>query len=365
MRRLLVDSRTGSYPVVVGAGLLSTVADELERLLFSQKTKVTVITDDTVATLPLLKTVTDSLEASEFTYQVVKFPAGDASKSLDAASSIYPKLLSFGMRRSDVIIALGGGVVGDLAGFVAATYLRGIAFIQVPTTLLAHDSSIGGKVGVNLPEGKNLVGAFYPPRAVLFDLDALSFLPDRQWTNGMAEVIKHGLIADAELFDELEANPLVVYPGATSFEPILASAMQVKIDVVQADEREANRRQVLNLGHTIGHAIEQRSHYALGHGEAISIGMVLEAKLALERGLLSQSDAGRIRCVLQEHGLPVVPQKDDWVEIRRVMDVDKKHKDALWTFALPRRVGEVDIVSDVHPDEVQRVYEQAFEEEQA
>lgn len=358
----MVQSKSGVYPVVVSAGLLANVADELERLLFTNHTKVTIITDGTVARLPLLNQVTASLEASGFVYQVLDVPAGDSSKSLEVANSLYGKLLSFGMRRSDVVLAVGGGVVGDLAGFIAATYLRGIAFVQAPTTLLAHDSSIGGKVGVNLPEGKNLVGAFYPPKAVLFDVDALSFLPERQWRNGMAEVIKHGIIGNPELFDELLQEPLTTYPGATEFEAILASAMQVKIDVVQEDEREANRRQVLNLGHTIGHAIEQRSHYALGHGEAIAIGMALEAQLAVHRGLLVSSESRRIVAALTAHQLPVSPPSDEWSAVRRVMDVDKKHKDALWTFALPQRIGDVVIVHDVHPDEVQRVYEAALKE---
>ncbi|MFB5189379.1 3-dehydroquinate synthase [Alicyclobacillus fastidiosus] len=362
MSILEVKSKSGSYRVVAEGNVLATLGEQLQRLHISERTNVTVITDDTVGALPFAKDALRSLAATGYRHQVLEVPAGDHSKSLATASTLYPKLLSFGMRRSDLIVALGGGVIGDLAGFVAATYLRGISFVQAPTTLLAHDSSIGGKVGVNLPEGKNLVGAFYPPRAVLYDLSALATLPARQWTNGMAEVIKHGIIGDARLFEGLEERPLVACPDADVLEPILTAAMKVKIDVVESDEKEANRRQVLNVGHTLGHAIEQRSHYGLGHGEAISIGLVLEAKLAVARGLLDEATATRIERVLAGHGLPTKTPRDDWDEVAAFIDVDKKHGRALWTFALPTAIGDVVIVDDVSPDEVKAVYDRSLEE---
>lgn len=361
MRTLQVQSSSGDYPVILGEDVLRDIGSHLTRFGFGTDVQVAVITDDKVATMPVATTLRDGLDRAGLKHAQMVVPEGDASKSLDMAATLYERLIVAGMRRKDVIVALGGGVIGDLAGFVAATYLRGIAFVQVPTTLLSHDSSIGGKVGVNLPQGKNLVGAFYPPRAVLFHLQALQSLPDRQWRNGMAEVIKHGIIANPELFSQLERNPLTSCPDASRLEPILADAMQVKIDVVSGDERELGKRQVLNVGHTIGHAIEQRSHYALGHGEAISIGLVLEAELAVRRGLLAQHAASRIKNVLSAHGLPTAPPKDDFSAIAQLMDVDKKHGSRNWTLALPVAIGAVEIFTDVSQTEVEEIYTEAME----
>lgn len=361
MRTLSVQSSQRAYPVVLGENVLRHIGSHLASLGFDKDVQVAVITDETVVQTPIARVLEHALEAAHLKHVNMVVPAGDASKSLETVTSLYEKLIAAGMRRKDLILALGGGVIGDLAGFVAATFLRGVPFIQAPTTLLSHDSSIGGKVGVNLPQGKNLVGAFYPPRAVLFDLDALPSLPERQWRNGMSEVIKHGIIGNAELFAQLENHPLTRCPDAMTLEPILAAAMQVKIDVVNADEREQGGRQVLNVGHTIGHAIEQRSHYALGHGEAIAIGLVLEAELAVKRGVLAGSTAVRIADVLRLHGLPTVPPTDDFAAVRQVMDVDKKHSGAQWTLALPVSIGDVRVFSDVAPSEVEEVYREAME----
>lgn len=360
MKRLPVQSSRMTYPVVVGADVLAQTGEQLQEIGIKTGTKIAIITDTTVAHLPFVNQLTESLESAGYPFQTLVVPAGDASKSLDVAYGLYQDLISFGMRRQDVVLALGGGVVGDLAGFVAATYLRGVPFIQAPTTLLSHDSSIGGKVGINLPQGKNLIGAFYPPRAVLYDLNTLSYLPERQWVNGMAEVIKHGIIADANLFETLAANPLTVCPPADELEPILTAAMRVKIDVVEGDEREANLRQVLNLGHTIGHAIEQRSNYSLGHGEAIAIGMALEARLAEKRGLLTAAHRTLITSVLAAHGLPTQAPADDWHEIKKLIEVDKKHKSDAWTFILPTAIGQVQIVNDIRPQEVEDVVRESM-----
>lgn len=360
MRTLTIQSQTHAYPVIVGDGLLGDVGEHL-RALGLTSAKITVITDDVVKTLPIANALEEGLKAFSQPYQFVSVPSGDASKSLDVATRLYGDLISFGMRRRDLIIALGGGVIGDLAGFVAATYLRGIAFLQAPTTLLSHDSALGGKVGVNLPQGKNLIGAFYPPKAVLFDTRGMVSLPQRQWTNGMAEVIKHALIGNPELFGRLERAPLVRCPEPSLLESILSDAMQVKVDVVNQDEHETGLRQILNVGHTIGHAIEQRSHYALGHGEAISIGLALEADLAVHRGILSPADRDRLKHVLDAHGLPITPPTDEFEEIVRLIEVDKKHGRAKWTFALPTRIGEVQVFDDVSREEVERVYRDAKE----
>ncbi|OFW76430.1 MAG: 3-dehydroquinate synthase [Alicyclobacillus sp. RIFOXYA1_FULL_53_8] len=259
-------------------------------------------------------------------------------------------------------MALGGGVVGDLAGFVAATYLRGIRFIQMPTTLLAHDSSIGGKVGINLARGKNLVGAFHPPMAVLYDVSALHSLPPREWQNGMAEVIKHTIIGNPSLFERLEANPLPLFPGADAVEQWLAEAIQVKINVVEQDEFEQETRMWLNLGHTVGHAVEQVSHYRLGHGEAVAIGMRVEAEIAAARGWLSVTDKRRIIAVLDQHGLPIRPPEFLFDEIVDALQVDKKHTNAGWTFVLPKSIGEVAIARDVVRQELADAWEVSLRE---
>ncbi|KRW91482.1 3-dehydroquinate synthase [Alicyclobacillus tengchongensis] len=364
MRTLTIVSERHTYPVIVGAGALSRLPGVLDEAGLGGR-HIAIVTDDTVRQQPIAEALVTALQQSSSTYSFIEIPAGDAHKSLDTAVSVYGELLAIGFRRSDVIVALGGGVVGDLAGFVAATYMRGVPFIQVPTTLLAHDSALGGKVGVNLPQGKNLVGAFYPPKAVVFDTRALLSLPQRQWVNGMAEVIKHALIGDADLFATLEAQPLQKCPDAAVLEPILADAMQVKVNIVNADEHETGLRQVLNVGHTIGHAVEQCSDYELGHGEAIAIGLVLEADLAVMRGMLTMEARDRLVQLLLAHGLPIRPQERDFAEIAKRIQVDKKHGRRGWTFALPQAIGRVEVVSGVEEDEVRRVYQRALEGESA
>src|SRR5579875_3443694 len=273
MNKLTVNAKSGSYPVFVGPNELAESPNRFREVGVQAESTIAIITDTNLFERGYAQTLSEALNRDGFRTVICTIKPGDESKSLASAEALYNQLLDAGVRRNGVVVALGGGVVGDLAGFVAATYQRGIRFIQMPTTLLAHDSALGGKVGVNLPQGKNLVGAFYPPKAVVFDTRALLSLPQRQWVNGMAEVIKHALIGDADLFATLEAQPLRQCPDAAVLEPILADAMQVKVNIVNADEHETGLRQVLNVGHTIGHAVEQCSDYELGHGEAIAIGL--------------------------------------------------------------------------------------------
>ncbi|WP_206830415.1 3-dehydroquinate synthase [Alicyclobacillus fructus] len=355
MIRMEVQSAQGAYPVLVGARVRRSLPDLAKELGLADR-KIAIITDQTVEQTPFMRDVADVARAIGREMFVLAFPAGDAHKNLDTAVKLYQGLLRGGFRRGDVILAVGGGVVGDLAGFVAATYMRGVPYLQVPTTLLAHDSAVGGKVGVNLKEGKNLVGAFYPPRAVLFDVEALQTLDERQWRNGMAEVIKHAIIADPGLFEQLETRPVTSLGDPADFANILARAIRVKIHVVSRDEREAGLRQVLNVGHTVGHAVEQHSAYALGHGEAVSIGLAVECAIAVGRGLLSATDAARITSLLERHGLPVRPPYPDVDAVLKLMEVDKKHTHEGWTFALPAGVGKVEICR-VHPEEVRKAYE--------
>lgn len=344
---LSVRSSAGAYPVILGAQVLDRLGDHLESLTVQHDTRLFIVTDETVASLGYAERLVNACQARGYQATVAVVPPRDESKSLAMAESLYGKMLDAGLRRDGIVLALGGGVVGDLAGFVAATYLRGIRFIQMPTTLLAHDSSIGGKVGINLPRGKNLVGAFHQPMAVLYDVGTLESLPPREWQNGMAEVIKHTIIGNPSLFERLETNPVPLYPGNDAVEPWLAEAIQVKIDVVEQDEFEQETRMWLNLGHTVGHAVEQVSHYGLGHGEAIAIGMRVEAELAAARGWLSASDRQRIITVLDQHGLPIRPPEFPFDEVVAALQVDKKHTNSGWTFVLPKSIGQVVVARDV------------------
>ncbi len=352
-----VSSATGTYDVVIGPRLLDECGDALRERGVATDVGVFIVTDEHVDKLGYADQVARSCRNAGFSVARTTVPAGDASKSLSEATQLYNALLDAKVRRNGIILAVGGGMVGDLAGFVAATYQRGIRFVQIPTTLLAHDSSIGGKVGVNLPRGKNLVGAFHPPAAVLYDILALKTLPEVEWQGGMAEMIKHGLIGDQSLFDSLCESALVRYPTEDVLEHILAKACSVKIRIVEADERESGQRMLLNLGHTVGHAVELVSHYALNHGYAVAIGMSVEAEIAVLRGWLPETTRDVIRRTLRAHGLPTAPPDYNLDEILAVLGRDKKHGSTGWTFALPKAVGRVEIARDVTREEVVQAWQ--------
>ena len=261
-----------------------------------------------------------------------------------------------GLDRRSVIFALGGGVVGDVAGYAAATYLRGTPFLQIPTTLLAMvDSSIGGKVGVDHPRGKNLIGAFKQPLAVISDIDVLATLPESEYRCGMAEVVKHGIIGDKELFRDLEIGNWKLEIGSW-----IKRAIQVKVDIVERDPYERGERAHLNLGHTFGHAIEKISGYELKHGEAVAIGIVCAAHLAARRGLCDASVCARIENLLRAIGLPTrIPRELPVSAILDAMATDKKRVNARLRFVLPRRIGEVVLVDDLEIDQVQTAIEES------
>lgn len=266
---------------------------------------------------------------------LAQFEAGEAHKTLATAGRLYGECLRHGLERGGSLAAVGGGVVGDVAGFVAATYMRGVAWVNIPTTLLAMvDAGLGGKVGVDLPEGKNLVGAFHPPVVVLSDLDVLSTLPEREARCGMAEVIKSAVIGDPDLFRELAE-------GCVGQASAIARAAAVKVGIVNADLRERGERAVLNLGHTIGHGIEAASGYALQHGEAIAVGLVAEARLAELIGLAEAGLAETLASCLRRAGLPLRAPGLPPAEIKARMQADKKKAGGKLKFALPRRLGEV------------------------
>ena len=300
--KMIVDLKEHSYPIYIERGILSQAAEKIGEIY--QGKRIMIISDDRVFSYygkKLKKVLSASYECSE-----TIIPHGEPSKSFQTLPGVYSSLLEAKISRTDLIVALGGGVVGDLAGFVAATFLRGIKFVQIPTSILAQvDSSVGGKVAVDLPQGKNLVGAFYQPKMVLIDPDVLDTLPQRYVTDGMGEVIKYGCIKDRKLFEDLER--------CGSFEKlkehlteVIATCVDIKRKVVEEDEFDTGERLLLNFGHTLAHTIEQYYHYEReSHGEAVAIGMYQITRIAEERGLTKAGEAERIRKVLESYELPV------------------------------------------------------------
>jgi 3-dehydroquinate synthase len=332
-----------SYAIKIGAGLLHRLGDECARRKLGRR--CAIITDTNVGKR-YAKTAFNSLLKAGFEPSLIIVPAGETAKSLKSVQACYDQLAAHRLERKSFIVALGGGVVGDLAGFVAATYLRGVAFVQVPTTLLAHvDSSVGGKVGVNLKAGKNLVGAFYQPQLVLCDLDTLQTLPEREFRAGLAEVIKYGIIYDAALFGRLERDlPDLLRRDLESLTPVIARCCAIKAEVVGQDETESGLRAILNFGHTIGHALEAISHYGKYlHGEAIAIGQVAAAKISAATSGLSEREAGRIRDLFQRAGLPthvkLNPAKR--TKLFAAMRLDKKVSGGEVKFVLAKNIGRV------------------------
>jgi 3-dehydroquinate synthase len=334
-----------SYQIQIGAGLLKQLGNECARLKLGRR--CAIISDRNVAPL-YAKRAIRALEQAGFTPFLLAVPAGETAKRLKTVHICYDRLAKHRLERHSFIVALGGGVVGDLAGFVAATYLRGIPFVQVPTTLLAQvDSSVGGKVGVNLRAGKNLVGAFYQPRLVLCDLATLDALPVREYRSGLAEVIKYGIIRDQALFRRLERDmQKLLRRDPKTLAEIIARCCQIKADVVGADEVEGGVRAILNFGHTIGHALEAISHYGKYlHGEAISIGQVAAARLSRNLLGLPDIEVSRIAELLGRAGLPTdlnlpATQKP---KLLRAMTLDKKVRDGEIKFVLARKIGAVEI----------------------
>lgn len=323
-----------AYDVMVGRGLLAELPTLLSHHAPAQR--YVVITDDQVERTYARRA------ANDLSAPLLSFPAGEARKTRETWADLTDRLLAHHVGRDAVIVAVGGGVVGDLAGFVAATFLRGIPFVQVPTTLLAMiDASIGGKTGVNAPAGKNLIGAFHQPRLVLADLNTLNSLPAPQLAAGMAEAVKHGVIADAEYFAFLERDGAAVADRKDpSLERLVARSVEIKAGIVSADEREAGIRAALNFGHTIGHAVEAASGYSLLHGEAVAIGMACEARLAETLGIAEPGTASRLTAVLSAYGLPVTrPAAASVEQLLSHMRNDKKARAGDLRFALPRTIG--------------------------
>jgi 3-dehydroquinate synthase len=346
-----------SYDIKIGSGLIGKLGSECARLKLGQR--CAIITDTNVGR-QYAKPAYNALVQAGFEPSLVIVPAGETAKSLKSVHSCYDRLASHRLERKSFIVALGGGVVGDLAGFVAATYLRGIPFVQVPTTLLAHvDSSVGGKTGVNLKAGKNLVGAFHQPRLVLCDLEALATLPAREFRAGLAEIIKYGIIYDAALFTRLERDlPKLLRRESKTLGEVIARCCEIKADVVGQDETESGLRAILNFGHTIGHGLEAISSYGKYlHGEAISIGQVAAAKLSTALAGLPEKDTTRITELFQRAGLPteVKLNASQRPKLLAAMKLDKKVSNGEIKFVLAQRIGKVAWGERVPISEIEKV----------
>lgn len=349
MKELLVALSEGrSYDITIEKGILSRCGQEIRKVY--NGSQVCVITDSNVAPLYLGK-VTASLKEAGFRVKTMAFAAGEKSKNMETLVSLYDGMLSplpFPMTRGGLVVALGGGVVGDMVGFAAATLFRGIPFVQIPTTLLAQvDSSVGGKVAVDLKQGKNLAGAFYQPKAVLIDPETLDTLPDRVFQDGLAEVVKYGVLGDERLFSLLESckdrQELM-----THMEEIVYTCCDAKRTIVERDEKDTGDRMLLNFGHTLGHAYEKLGNYEVYmHGEAVSCGMVKILAIGEEQGFTEKGTADRVKALLSRFGLPVEPEAIPPEALRQVLAYDKKGNGGTLTVVFCRKMGE----SFLHPME--------------
>ncbi|MBW8371834.1 MAG: 3-dehydroquinate synthase [Thiobacillus sp.] len=349
MQTLTVDLGDRSYPIHIGAGLLGQADLILPHL--AQK-RVMVVTNTTVAPLYLAQ-LTTTLEAAGVTVAQVVLPDGEAYKTWETLNLIFDALLTDRAERKTTLIALGGGVIGDMTGFAAASYQRGVPFIQIPTTLLSQvDSSVGGKTGINHPLGKNMIGAFYQPKVVLADTDTLKTLPARELSAGLAEVIKYGLIWDADFLAWLEANMdrlRALDPAAITH--AIYRSCEIKAQVVGQDEREGGIRAILNLGHTFGHAIETGMGYGTWlHGEAVAAGMVMAVQTSQRMGWLTEADVARTRALIRAAGLPDVAPDLGVDRYLEYMGHDKKVEGGKMRFVLLKKLGEAVITGDVPTD---------------
>ncbi len=345
MQTLKVELANRSYPIHIGRNLISDANLILPHL---KRKHVAIVTNTTVAPLYLDK-LSQTLQAAGVTVIPIILPDGEAYKNSETLNTIYDVLLQNRCERSTTLLALGGGVIGDLTGYAAATYLRGVPFIQVPTTLLSQvDSSVGGKTGINHPLGKNMIGAFYQPQVVLADIDTLKTLPAREFSAGMAEVIKYGLIRDAKFFDWLEAHieQLMALEESAISEAIYRSC-QNKAEVVARDEHENGERALLNLGHTFGHAIENAMGYGVWlHGEAVAAGTMLAADLSQRLGWLTTAEVTRMHALLSKASLPLDAPKLGAEKYLDLMQMDKKVADGKIRLVLQQGIGKSVITSD-------------------
>ncbi len=333
-----------SYEVLIQPKALTQIGSVLQDLGLSGR--VGIVTNPVVKEL-YGQVVHRALKRAGFSPFLIVIPDGEQAKSMSWLSKILDALVTHRCERQDVVLALGGGVVGDVAGFAASVYLRGVQFVQVPTTLVAQvDSSVGGKTGINHSLGKNLIGAFYQPRVVIIDPEALQTLPKREWVAGLAEVIKYGMIADSQFFEYLERHIEGLRAQAEEVIPgVIRRCCEIKAEVVGGDERESGRRRILNYGHTVGHALETWGHYKKWiHGEAVGIGMVQEAAIAQYLGMCNKEVVERQRDLIQDVGLPIAMPSMNFQELWGAMQHDKKVVKGQINCVVPKRIGEVQVV---------------------
>jgi 3-dehydroquinate synthase len=358
MQKIRVELGERSYNITIGNGILKDIGRTIEKFEFSNK--AALISNPTVYDL-YGKTVSESLKASGYDLTEVILPDGEEYKSLASTEKIYEALLKAKLDRKSALFALGGGVIGDITGFAASTYMRGIDFIQIPTTLLAQvDSSVGGKTGVNHPLGKNMIGAFWQPRLVWIDTATLKTLPRREFLSGFGEVIKYGVIWDEDFFAYLESNrDKILSLDNEALIHIIRRSCEIKSEVVSKDERESGLRAILNYGHTIGHAIETITGYKeYLHGEAVAMGMHLEAKLSNHFGLIKKKAVARIKALIDSYGLPSeMPDEILINDLMEKMQIDKKTVGGKMHFVLPEKVGAVRIHSGITSEDMKKLTE--------
>ena len=352
VEKIEVGLEHNTYPILIGQGILPDLGEALNSISFPRK--VAVISNELVFSL-YGEVVQRTLTEAGYTVTIILIGDGEEYKTLTTLASVYDQLIINDMDRGCGIIALGGGVVGDLAGYAASSYMRGIACVQVPTTLLAQvDSSVGGKTAVNHPQGKNIIGAFHQPKLVSIDVDVLNTLTEREFLAGFAEVIKYGVIRDVDFFNWLvKHSEQLLNRDPIVLKQAIKTSCQIKADIVEIDEKESGIRAILNFGHTFGHAVETITGYSrFLHGEAVSIGMIVAAKVAEQKGLCSQQDISAITSLLQRFKLPVTPPSFSLEAYVEAMTHDKKVKDGLLRMVLNCGIGQCEIVDVVSPKTV-------------
>ncbi|MBD3183920.1 3-dehydroquinate synthase [Candidatus Poribacteria bacterium] len=359
MHQIHVELGKNSYPIYIDDSNLSKFGSVLKRHLSLKK--ITLVTNETINGF-YGNIICDSILSSGIQVEVVIIPDGEEYKSLEWAGKLFDSFVDFGMTRHSGVVALGGGVIGDLAGFAAATFMRGISFVQIPTSLIAQvDSSVGGKTAVNHPRGKNLIGAFHQPKFVFIDVSVLKSLPERELKSGFAEVIKHAVIMDKELFEYMDDNvDKIMDIDIQSMEQIVSRSCKDKATIVEQDEKEQNIRAILNYGHTIGHSVESVSGYSyFRHGEAVSIGMAVAARIAVNMGILDDEQEKRQNLILSNYGLPVKFPDLETDEIIKTLYLDKKIKEnKKLRFVLAKKIGKAIIVEDVMEEQVHKAIEE-------
>ena len=349
--KLTVDLGPNSYPIHIENGILAKTG-ELVGEVFSGK-KIMIVSDDNV--FPLYgEIITKALSDSGFECHSFVLPHGEPTKSFQSLPKIYEALINAKLTRSDLLIALGGGVIGDLAGFAASSYLRGIKFVQIPTSLLAQvDSSVGGKVAVDLPQGKNLVGAFYHPKAVIIDPDVLNTLPDHFISDGMGEVIKHGLIKDASYYQWLKDNRESILKRDLSIcEDMVYRSNEIKKQVVENDPTEQGERALLNFGHTLGHAVEKLMNFKEFHGHCVGLGCIAASKISALRGMISEEQVQDIKNTFEAFEMPVTVSGLDWKDVYATTKSDKKMDSGVVKFILLKTVGNAYVDRTVTEEEM-------------